>query len=64
MEKENGKLMQKEIKLVKTIRDLMYEAVEGIYAGDCKNLTVGRLEDTFALLKELEDLLNSRIMVP
>jgi len=56
--------MQKEIKLVQTIRDLMYEAVEGIYAGDCKHLTVGRLEDTFALLKELEDLLNSRIMVP
>lgn len=52
--------MEKEIKLIKTIRDLMYEAVEGIYAGDCKNLTVGRLEDTFSLLKKLEDLLLDR----
>lgn len=54
--------MQKEIKLVQTIRDLMYEAVEGIYAGDCKALTVGRLEDTFALLKNLEDLLLDRTL--
>jgi len=54
--------MQKEIKLVQTIRDLMYEAVEGIYAGDCKHLTVGRLEDTFALLKKLEDLLLDRTL--
>jgi hypothetical protein len=55
--------MPNELKLIKEIRDKVYEAVEGIYSGDCKNLTVGRLEDTFAMLKELEEKLQKRIIV-
>lgn len=55
--------MSNELKLIKEIRDKVYEAVEGIYSGDCKNLTVGRLEDTFAMLIELEEKLKSRIVI-
>jgi hypothetical protein len=55
--------MPNELKLIKEIRDKVYEAVEGIYSGDCKNLTVGRLEDTFAMLIELEEKLKSRIVI-
>jgi hypothetical protein len=55
--------MPNEIKLVREIRDKVYEAVEGVYSGDCKNLTVGRLEDTFAMLNELEAKLKARIVL-
>jgi hypothetical protein len=55
--------MSSELRLIKEIKDKMYEAVEGIYIGDCKNLTVGRLEDTFAMLNELEEKLKARIVL-
>jgi hypothetical protein len=55
--------MSNELQLIKEIRDKMYEAVEGIYSGDCKHLTTGRLEDTFAMLKELEEKLKARIVI-
>jgi hypothetical protein len=55
--------MPNELKLIREIKDKMYEAVEGIYIGDCKHLTVGRLEDTFAMLNELEARLKARIVL-
>lgn len=52
--------VDKELAKLKIIKDLMYEAIDGICSGACKHLTVGRLEDTLAIIKELEELLESR----
>lgn len=51
--------MEKELELIASMKKKMFEAVEGIYSGDCKNLTVLRLEEAFDILKKIEEEVKS-----
>ena len=39
---------------IQAMKKKMYECIEGIYSGACKNLTVLRLEEAFELLQKIE----------
>lgn len=49
------------LEIIEKMKKKMFEAVEGIYSGDCKNLTVLRLEEAFDFLKQLEDLARKEV---
>ncbi len=55
--------MPNELEIIEQIKKKMYESIEGVYSGDCKRLTVLRLEEAFSMLKKIEDLLKARIVL-
>lgn len=46
--------MDQSRKLIKTIREILYDSIDGIHEGQCKRFTLLKLEEAIDFLSRLE----------
>lgn len=56
--------MDQSRKLIKTIREILYDSIDGIHEGQCKRFTLLKLEESLDFLARLEKHLEEKPQGP